>query len=263
MHSEEPASLKCQECPKAFLNKKKLKDHQKESYNLTCNVRFINPQQIREKRQLFRVGGVFACPFCPKALTSTKGVKKHACFSRGMIDDDGELGSQGKPEAVFGKLPMPEMSTSQTSNIPRKRGFEAMVLRALSQIGGSERERKRALFAVDDLQLPPITLKNHELGKEWVVLGHRSVRNDLPTDRPLATLIDPTMLPNNPTKTLCSNCSPTPPVGLEGLFKTSPYSALLQKLNFIELTTSICELLNDDWVRHPELRFASCKVFAG
>ncbi|KAF9899216.1 hypothetical protein EC991_009283, partial [Linnemannia zychae] len=156
----------------------------------------------------------------------------------------------------------PQPKTSEVTTISQKRGFEELVLTACHQVEGSSRDKKRALFAVEDLGLTPIILQT-ETGIDRVVLAHRSGCQVLPTETTLRIIFDPTLRPMSTRQMQCENCSPAPCAGIESLLESSPYSTLLRKIKFVELSVDLCQMLNEDWAVRPNLKFVWAKIFSG
>ncbi|KAF8917128.1 hypothetical protein BGZ58_005163, partial [Dissophora ornata] len=168
-----------------------------------------------------------------------------------------------EPESDISKYQSPPLpKTSEVTTISRKREFEELVLAACHHVEGSSRDKKRALFAVDDLGLIPITLQT-ETGIDRVVLAHKSGCDVLPTETTFRIIFDPTLRPMSTRETQCENCSPAPCAGIDSLLESSPYSTLLRKIKFVELSEDLCQMLNEDWAVRPNLKFICAKIFSG
>ncbi|KAF9152373.1 hypothetical protein BGX21_005041 [Mortierella sp. AD011] len=146
--------------------------------------------------------------------------------------------------------------------IPQKRTSDEQILSACQLTNVSEREKRRVILAIDSLELLPFTVTDQR-GISRAALTHNTLLANLPTNGPVTLRVDPTAFFRNPEKQLCIGCSPSPSPGLENLIATSPYAAILLRMNFVELSKSTCDLLNEDWVSRPELKFACSKLLAG
>ncbi|KAF9990788.1 hypothetical protein BGZ79_004759, partial [Entomortierella chlamydospora] len=170
-----------------------------------------------------------------------------------------EISLDTEPVAEPFLLTEEEPSSTQTA---KKRDFSELILDACQQTDGSVRENKRVLLLVESLNLSPVPVKDNH-GDNCSLLGHDDILVKLAAGSPVTITIDPTLLRTVPKNCQCDRCLRPPIPGLEALFEKSPYVSILRNIEFVELSKDICDILNDDWVRCPQLKYACARMLAG
>ncbi|KAG0930809.1 hypothetical protein G6F57_011483 [Rhizopus arrhizus] len=185
------------------------------------------------------------------------------------VDDDNGLEPEDQPTI---QEPLPTISPSlHPGNIainpinvnPLRKTFDEAVIDACQQSGSQHAERQKTLYIVDALDLKPFAIFDKN-GIEQNALAHERVISSI-------TAGNDSILPILPLKRSYDDeesapymkCTPITAPGLDRILASSPYSKLIRRRQYVELSSAICKLLNQDWEFHPQMRYFTAKVFSG
>ncbi|KAF9425426.1 hypothetical protein BGZ94_007529 [Podila epigama] len=155
------------------------------------------------------------------------------------------------------------LPTPSNEPMPVPRGHDEAVLFACQRQNASELDKIATLGVVHFLGLAPFTLKD-SLGVEQNALAHPDGIKRLC----FGALQSPVTVPNTNKRKLmadsvCQKCLPIPVPCLESVFAFSPFCRVLRTRTFVELTESVCCLLNEDWTFQPQYRYGCAQMLAG
>lgn len=196
------------------------------------------------------------------------GVTNDRCDERDDEYDDLEPEEDLDENVTIMGTDLPTIDTDSlrvVTTTTRRTHGAAAILHACGQSNTSEERQKKTMFILDTLSLHPFAIIDKH-GTEHNALAHPSVINKAITTSASIESVMPAkrsfedMTGANP---LCISCSPTIHADLANLISTSSYSKLLQQRQFVELPPDVCQLLNQDWTFHPQVKFFSSQVLAG
>ncbi|KAG0195839.1 hypothetical protein BGX28_000533, partial [Mortierella sp. GBA30] len=199
-----------------------------------------------------------------KPFSSKSGIRSH--LARQSCKEEEEPNSDPPRQAVT----IPEASPAthmlpipSTEPVPVPRDHDEAVLFACQRQDASEPDKIATLGVVRFLGLAPFTVKD-SLGEEQNALTHPDGVKRLC----IGAFQSPVTLPNANKRRLmadskCQKCSPITIPCLESVFAFSPFCSVLRTRTFVELTESICYLLNEDWNFQPQYRYGCAQVLAG
>ncbi|ORE11187.1 hypothetical protein BCV72DRAFT_332476 [Rhizopus microsporus var. microsporus] len=184
------------------------------------------------------------------------------------VDDDNGLEPEDQPTI---QEPLPTISPSLhpgkiainpiSVNPPRK-NFDEAAINACQQLDSKHVERQKALYIVDALDLKLFTIFDKN-GIEQNALAHERVISSITTDNdsilpilPLKHLYDEESAP-------CMKCRYITTPGFDRVLASLPYNKLTRRRQYVELSSAMCKLLNQDWEFHPQMRYFTAKVFFG
>jgi hypothetical protein len=181
--------------------------------------------------------------------------------------EDSNEDSEEEADTIIEAVTIPEYATIpslhdiKSSKPPSPEcHYDDAVLQACQQTHESDESKRKTLYILDSLQLSPLVVTD-ALGMEQNALAHPSVISKLSSGSISVRPIIPTKRKSDGE--LCPNCSPLVAPGLEHLLAVSPYTAILLKRKYVEIPSSICDLLNEDWTFRPQLRYACAQILAG
>ncbi|KAF9579966.1 hypothetical protein BGW38_003563, partial [Lunasporangiospora selenospora] len=248
--------MRCNLCSIEFATEQHHTIHDLENHSLKCVVTQYDGQKVT----LMRTDGEFCCPQCQKPFCSKSGVRSHLA-RQGCKDEEPSSDPPRQavtiPEASPATLMLPTPSTEPP------RGHDEAVLFACQRQDASELDKIATLGIVHFLGLSPLTVKD-SLGVEQNALAHPDGIKRLY----IGALQSPVTVPNTNKRKLmadsvCQKCSPITIPSLESVFAFSPFCSVLRTRTFVELTESICCLLNEDWNFQPQHRYGCAQMLAG
>ncbi|KAI7901761.1 uncharacterized protein BX663DRAFT_513961 [Cokeromyces recurvatus] len=266
--------LVCNVCKndKTFSTKQKLRQHLK-THSLSLETDFKGrpcKQQIKQSDQ--PVGcDVYGCPCCNSFFISLDELDNHISIHIIETDNDNseEKRSEINPSDEHDNPQHEPITISTTLSIEdcksesiiqtrhnNKRSYEESILFACQKMKSEEDDKKQTLYIVDTLHLKPYKLTN-ERGEEANVLAHLTA-----VDKFISTssLISPTVPSKkryfdvDSTFNTCGRCLTNHPHELETVISQSPYKKLLNTRNFMEISDSLCNLLNTDWLMYSNMK---------
>ncbi|KAI9033969.1 hypothetical protein CLU79DRAFT_726479 [Phycomyces nitens] len=145
------------------------------------------------------------------------------------------------------------------------RNYEHAILHACGAMHLDQNEAKRQIKLIDALDLRPIALIDQD-GNEENCLASISVIERLSSAHSTFAFheVNPTKKRRlNSTDSLITHPDINLDASLSYVIDSSPYAHTLHSEAYVELSSDICELLNTDWLREPQLRYFCAQVFAG
>ncbi|KAF8920907.1 hypothetical protein BGZ58_004266, partial [Dissophora ornata] len=253
--------MRCKLCSIGFETEQQHKAHYHENHSLQCVVTLHEGQKVT----LSRTDGEFQCIYCQKSFSTKSGIRSH--LARQGCTEKEEPGSDPPRQAVT----IPEASpvtfmppTLSTELIPMPRGHDEAVLFACQRQDASGPDKIATLGVVHLLGLAPFSVKD-SLGVEQNALAHPDGIKRLC----IGAVQSPVTVPNSNKRRLlmdesvCQKCMPITIPCLESVFAYSPFGSILRTRTFVELTESICYLLNEDWSFQPQYRYGCAQMLAG
>ncbi|KAG9319124.1 hypothetical protein KVV02_004110 [Mortierella alpina] len=251
--------MRCNVCSIDFNTAKQHRGHTLELHSSKCTV----TQHDGQKVTLIRTDGVFRCDHCKKPCSTKSAIRSHLarqCRNEEELGSDPPRRAVTVPDTSPAALMQP-LSFPEPMRMPRD--HDDAVLLACQRQSGSEVDKIATLGVVHFLGLEPFTL-NDTLGREHNALAHPDVIKRLCVGQ----LQSPVTVPN-PSKrklmeeSVCVKCSPISEPSLDSVFAFSTYSKILRTRSFVELTDSICILMNEDWTFQPQYRYGCPQMLAG
>ncbi|KAI8878177.1 hypothetical protein K501DRAFT_305206 [Backusella circina FSU 941] len=146
---------------------------------------------------------------------------------------------------------------------PPRRNFDEAVIDACQQSGSQHAERQKTLYIVDALDLKPLAFFDKN-GIEQNALAHERVISNITADNDSILPILPLKRSHDDEKSVsCMKCTPITTPGLDRVLASSPYSKLIRRRQYVELSSAMCKLLNQDWEFHPQMQYFTAKIFSG
>ncbi|KAI8575346.1 hypothetical protein K450DRAFT_275701 [Umbelopsis ramanniana AG] len=147
---------------------------------------------------------------------------------------------------------------------PLRRPYENAVLYACQQTDDDSKEKLKTMRILEAMNLNPFSIINED-GTEQNALAHPAVieKSISAQSRIESTPLKRTYDEMDSEERPCANCSFENPRLLHNVLAMSPYSRLLQKRNYVELSTEYCELLNYDWTFFPHMKYFAAQLLAG
>lgn len=189
----------------------------------------------------------------------------------GLPDVDDDNGSEPEDQPTT-QEPLPTISPSlHPGNIainpitvnPPRRNFDEAAIDACQQSGSQHAERQKTLHMVDALDLKPFAFFDKS-GIEQNALAHERVISNITADNDSILPILPLKRSYDDEESVpCMKHTPITTPGLDRVLASSPYSKLIRQRQYVELSSAMCKLLNQDWEFHPQMRCFMAKIFSG
>ncbi|KAI8967790.1 hypothetical protein BDF20DRAFT_829054, partial [Mycotypha africana] len=135
---------------------------------------------------------------------------------------------------------------------PPRRNFDEAVINACEQSGSQHAERQKTLSIVDALNLKPFAFFDKN-GIEQNALAHERVISNIMSDNDSILPILPLKRSYDDEKSIpCIKCTPITTPGLDRVLASSSYSKLIRQRQYVELSSAMCKLFNQDWEFHQK-----------
>ncbi|ORY90477.1 hypothetical protein BCR43DRAFT_113560 [Syncephalastrum racemosum] len=222
---------------------------------------------------------VFACPSCPNFHMNLQDLCAHVQTHVAAPAKSGERKTSGieekeeeEGEEVEGEtydyplntispavlLPNTDANEDVTTN--EQREYDDAVLFACQHTHQTPIKKNMTLGMVDVLDLEPFAIMND--GLEHNALVHKSALPKVLAD---GAAIRPTLPSKRVAQDLPCECKRFKPMNnhLTNLLCSSPYQRMLQQRTYQEMNEQHSTLLNQDWVFHPQMKYAAAQLLAG
>ncbi|KAG0205354.1 hypothetical protein BGX28_003019 [Mortierella sp. GBA30] len=144
----------------------------------------------------------------------------------------------------------------------KKRSHDEDVLSAFQIADESERCKRIVLSTAASYDLSPFMVKDCK-GNEFVALAHSSVVAKLQEETVRIAIATTEPKPASSENTSCSSLPCAAELDIASVIANSPYASALRTREFMEVDSSIWEVLNSDFQTRLQLRYACAQILAG
>ncbi|KAF7727540.1 hypothetical protein EC973_007413 [Apophysomyces ossiformis] len=248
----------CDECDLTFDTIAKLKHHRREH---TTTV-YVNEVPIS------RTENGFPCPICDKILKSVRTFETHvsahgATFAKAAKRSREEL-EDGLDALSQDKQPRLSLNVEKPSSDKPVllRTYHDAILASCDALMENEKEKQQKIVLAQLGNWEPVSLLVED--KEYNLLASNRIVKTLVEDQIIGSWHRPDASVSNDNDCNCAKGqSEDVDSNIFHLQQTSQISHYLKSEKYVELTTHVVDLLNEDWLLYPQLRYVTSSIFAG